>query len=72
MDKTNQTSGSSNYHYNTPAIQVGNAVRDGDEFVLLTRSRQGDSFQVWSSTDQSATSQLVKQATSQAQLEPTG
>jgi len=49
-------------HYNTPAIQVGNAVRDGDEFVLLVRSRQSEGFQVWSSGDEQVTEQLYKQA----------
>jgi hypothetical protein len=49
-------------HYNTPAIQIGNAVRDGDEFVLLVRSRQSEGFQVWSSGDKETTEQLYTQA----------
>lgn len=55
--------------YNTPAIQVGNQVRDGDEFILITRSRQGEGFKVWSSNDESTTGQLYDQARSTV-LEP--
>lgn len=51
-----------NMHYETPAIQVGNQVRDGDQFVLLVKSRQGDEFQVWSSGDQTQTKDLFNQA----------
>lgn len=57
-----------NMHYDTPAIQVGNQVRDGDEFVLVTRSRQGEGFQVWSSGDKQVTEQLYKQAGEQLGL----
>lgn len=56
---------SDNMHYNTPAIQIGNEVRDGDEFVLVTRSRQGDGFHVWSSSDKDVTEQLYRQAARQ-------
>lgn len=49
-------------HYNISPIQVGNEVRDGDEFILITRSRQSDGFQLWSSTDQQTTEQLYRQA----------
>jgi hypothetical protein len=57
----------SNYHYDTPAVQIGNTIRDGDEFVLLVRSNQSDGFQVWSSTDKHATPQLIQQATRQVE-----
>lgn len=49
-------------HYNISPIQVGNEVRDGDEFILITRSRQSEGFQLWSSTDQEETEQLYRQA----------
>lgn len=49
-------------HYNISPIQVGNEVRDGDEFILITRSRQSEGFQLWSSTDQQETEQLYRQA----------
>jgi hypothetical protein len=58
-------------HYNTSAVQIGNAVRDGDDFVLLTRSKQGEGFQVWSSTDKTATEPLLKQAIREFDLVPT-
>jgi hypothetical protein len=57
-------------HYDTPAIQVGNQVRDGDEFILLVRDKQSNGFQAWSSSDKSTTSQLMQQATRQLQNEP--
>jgi hypothetical protein len=57
----NQSTTSST-HYDTPAIQVGNEVRDGDEFILITRSRQGDGFKIWSSGDKDVTEQLYRQA----------
>jgi hypothetical protein len=57
-------------NYNTPAIQVGNQVRDGDEFVLLVRSNQGSGFKAWSSGDETVTNQLMQQATRQLQTEP--
>lgn len=57
-------------HYNTPAVQVGNQIRDGDEFVLFVRSKQGDGFQAWSSTDKSTTPQLIQQAMKQLDLTP--
>ena len=56
------TGKNSNMHYNTPPIQVGNAVRDGDQFVLLVKSRQGEDFQVWSSGDPTQTTDLFSQA----------
>lgn len=52
-------------NYDTPAIQVGNAVRDGDQFVLLVKSRQSSEFQVWSSGDPQETKQLFRQARTQ-------
>lgn len=58
------TSNDGRVTYNTPAIQVGNQVRDGDEFILITRGHQGEGFRVWSSGDQSVTSQLYSQAKS--------
>jgi hypothetical protein len=45
---------------NTPAIQVGNAVRDGDEFVLIVQSRQSDAPKIWASGDKSQMQQLVR------------
>lgn len=51
-----------NMHYNTPTIQVGNAVRDGDQFILLVKSRQSEDFQVWSSGDPTQTTDLFSQA----------
>jgi hypothetical protein len=67
------TKGDSNstQHYNTPAIQIGNAVRDGDEFILLVRSRQSEDFQVWSSGDDQVTEQLYKQAAPSVALRET-
>jgi hypothetical protein len=60
----------SKYHYNTPAVQVGNQIRDGDEFVLLVRSKQSDGFTAWSSADETTTPQLVQQAMKQLDLQP--
>lgn len=57
-----RTSGNQNMHYNTPSIQVGNVVRDGDQFVLLVKSRQSDEFQVWSSGDPTQAKDLFTQA----------
>lgn len=54
--------GSGNMHYNTPAVQVGNQIRDGDQFILLTKSRQSEEFQVWTSGDQTQTRDLFNQA----------
>lgn len=62
---SSSTNKSDRLHYNTPAIQVGNEVRDGDEFVLVTRSRQSDGFQIWSSADKDVTEQLYRQAATQ-------
>lgn len=55
----------SNMHYNTPPIQIGNAVRDGDQFLLLVKSRQSDEFQVWSSGDPTQSKDLFTQARKQ-------
>jgi hypothetical protein len=63
-------SSSQQVHYDTPAIQVGNQVRDGDEFILLVRDKQSNGFQAWSSSDKSTTAQLMQQATRQLQNEP--
>lgn len=65
------TIGSDKFHYNTPAVSVGNQIRDGDEFVLLVRNKQSDGFTAWSSADQQTTPQLVTQAMKQLNLEPT-
>lgn len=62
---SSSSSTSGNMNYNTPPIQVGNEVRDGDEFILITKSRQSDDFKVWSSGDKQQTSQLFRQARSQ-------
>lgn len=59
------------FHYNTSAVQVGNQIRDGDEFVLLVRSKQGEGFQAWSSGDQETTPQIVAQAMRQLDLQTT-
>jgi hypothetical protein len=58
-------------HYNTPAVQIGNAVRDGDEFVMLVRSKQSEGFQIWSSVDKYDTPRLIEQASKQLDLTPT-
>lgn len=60
-----QTLDNKQSHYNVSAVQIGNTVRDGDEFVMITRSRQGEGFQVWSSGDKQTTEQLYKQAARQ-------
>lgn len=49
-------------HYNTPPIQAGNQVKDGDQFVLLVKSRQSENFKVWSSGDPAQTKDLFSQA----------
>jgi hypothetical protein len=54
--------GNTNLHYNTPPIQIGNQIRDGDKFVLLVQSSSGQGFQVWSSGDKQTTEQLYSQA----------
>lgn len=60
------TTTSQGINYNTPAIQVGNQVRDGDEFILITRNpTTGSTFQVWSSGDGHQTEQLYRQAAKQ-------
>jgi hypothetical protein len=48
-----------NIKYNTPAVTVGNLVRDGDEFILISRQRQGAGFTVHSSSDREVTTQLM-------------
>lgn len=70
MTSNQSSSTSSRTHYNTPAIQVGNEVRDGDEFVLITRSSQGEGFKMWSSGDRQVTEQLYRQAAKQLIDEP--
>lgn len=62
-DQRNQ--GQPKANYNVTAVQVEGKVNDGDEFILMTRSRQGTGFTIWSSTDQEATQQLTQQAMSQ-------
>jgi hypothetical protein len=64
------SSNSGQVNYDTPAIQVGNQVRDGDEFVLLVRNKQSNGFQAWSSGDKNTTSQLMQQAQRQLNIEP--
>lgn len=49
-------------NYNTPAVQAAGQVHDGDEFILITRSRQSQEFNVWSSGDEQQTEQLYRQA----------
>lgn len=61
-DNTNQ-----GVTFNTTAIEVGNKVSDGQEFLLITRSRQGEDFQVWSSGDPQQTEQMYRQAHSKFQ-----
>lgn len=39
------------FNFNVSAIQVGNKVMDGDEFILVTRNRQSSEYRVWSSGD---------------------
>lgn len=48
---------------NTPVAQLANLVNDGDEFVLMTRKRQSEEFQVWSSGDEQTTHRYIEQAT---------
>jgi hypothetical protein len=67
---TTGTSSKSNMNYNTPAIQVGNAVRDGDQFVLLVKPRQGSEIQVWSSGDDTQTTDLIRQGSRQLETQP--
>jgi hypothetical protein len=59
--------------FNTPAAVVGTKVSDGDEFILITRSRQSDQPQIWSSGDQQQTEQLFRQVQSHMvdSLQPT-
>jgi hypothetical protein len=71
LDQKLGTTGQS-ANYNVSAVQIGNTVRDGDEFVMVIRSHQGQGFQVWSSGDKQQTEQLYKQAARQiAGLETT-
>lgn len=64
------TTDTSKFHYDTPAVQVGNAIRDGDQFVLLVRGNQSDGYQVWSSGDKNSTPTIVREAMRQLNLEP--
>jgi adenosylmethionine-8-amino-7-oxononanoate aminotransferase len=57
-------------NYNTPAVALGNQVSDGDEFILIKRSYQGDGFQAWSSGDSEVTQQLMQQASKQLDFQP--
>jgi hypothetical protein len=52
-------------NYDTPPIQIGNAVRDGDQFILLVKSHQSNEFKVWSSGDRTQTRDLFKQVSRQ-------
>jgi hypothetical protein len=54
------SSSAQNVHFNTPPAQVTSQINDGDEFILLKRSRQGDEPQVWSSGDQKQTQQMFR------------
>lgn len=56
--------------YDVPAVKIGNQVNDGDEFILLTRTNQGEGFRIWSSASQTETSQLFEQASRQLQTMP--
>lgn len=49
-------------HYSTPPVTIGNAVGDGDQFILLVKSRQSEDFKVWSSGDRTQTRDLFSQA----------
>lgn len=53
-------------HFGTPAVQIGNVVRDGDKFLMIRQS-QGitDQVEIWSSGDRKATEQLYRQAAKQ-------
>lgn len=55
----------SHINYNTSAVQVGNLVQDGTEFILITRSKQGEGFTTYSSGDSEVTQQLFRQAQTQ-------
>lgn len=57
---------------NTPAAQVVHNVRDGDEFLLITRNRGSHRVTVWGSTDAEDAEKLYKAAASTVlQHEPT-
>lgn len=49
-------------NYNTPAATIGNQISDGDQFLVLKKSRQSDEFTVWSSGDDVQTLDLFTQA----------
>lgn len=68
MEQNQNTSATQNQgqpRYNTPAVTIGNLVKDGSEFILIERSRQGQGFTIHSSGDRDVTKQLFKQAWSQ-------
>ena len=56
------SSDNQNMHYNTPPATVGNKISDGDQFLLLVKSRQSDEFQVWTSGDPTQAKDLFSQA----------
>lgn len=56
------SSSNPNMHYNTPPATIGNQVKDGDQFILLVKSRQSEDFKVWASGDPTQTSDLFDQA----------
>jgi hypothetical protein len=63
--QNNQSSGSQNVTYSTPPVSVGNQLTDGDEFILIKSSRQGD-VRVWTSAQDSTQAQhLYRQASEQ-------
>lgn len=53
---------SRNVNYNTPANVVKNQLNDGDEFLLIRQTRQGEQPQVWSSGDQHQTQAMFRKA----------
>lgn len=62
------TSGSPKINYNTPPSLVANQINDGDQFILVKRSRQGDEPQVWTSGDQQQTQQMFRDLQAHVQV----
>lgn len=58
-------------NYNTSAVQVGNVIRDGDQFVLIRRGRQGEEPQIWASGDAEETQHLYRAAMTTVALKDT-
>lgn len=68
-NQTTQSGQTGNVKYNTPPSQVASQISDGDEFILLKRSRQGSEPQVWSSGDPQQTQQMFRDIEAKVQSE---